>query len=178
MTDDGRASEPQAGGRDDTLRFHSVEASAGRILVGRLLPGTDLITGLEAVCDRHGVEYASVNFAYGSLSSAGFKTLQILSQDDPRPRLELLRVDRRVEFLGGQGLVCKGPDGKRATHLHGCVADESGRVLGGHFEPALNPVYNNMDFTLQELHDVELTRQADEETDTVEMTVRQIGGAA
>ena len=157
------------------VRFDSVEARAGLTLVGRLLPGTDLIHGLEAVCAHHGVQYAAVNFAYGSLTSAGFKTLQMPDDGSNRPTLMLERVDSRVEFLGGQGLICSDGAGGRATHLHGCISDDTGRVLGGHFEPGLNPVYNNMDFTLQELLNVDLVRAWDEETSTVEMRVFQKG---
>jgi predicted DNA-binding protein with PD1-like motif len=161
---------------DDTpggsLRFHTVEAGAGRLIVGRLLAGTDLIEGLEAACDHHDVRFAAVAFAYGSLSSAGFKTLQVPADSD-RPVLTLERVDRRLEFLGGQGLICRDDDDGRATHLHGCVSDETGQVLGGHFERGLNPVYNNMDFTLTELLYVDLVRRWDEETATVEMVVAQ-----
>jgi predicted DNA-binding protein with PD1-like motif len=156
-----------------TELFHSVEATTDRVIVGRLLPGADLIQGLEAVCDRHGVRFAAVAFAYGSLSSAGFKTLQIPAEGGDRPILTLTRVDRRVEFLGGQGLICRDDDGGRATHLHGCVSDETGQVLGGHFERGLNPVYNNLDFTLHELRGVDLVRRWDAQTDTVEMVVQQ-----
>ncbi|MDF1605828.1 PPC domain-containing DNA-binding protein [Nocardioides sp. YIM 152315] len=162
-------------GQEDGARFHSAVARTGVTLVGRLLPGSDLIRGLEAVCEHHGVKYAAVNFAYGSLSSAGFKTLQMPDDGSNRPTLTLETVDSRVEFLGGQGLVCSDGLGGRATHLHGSISDETGRVLGGHFEPGLNPVYNNMDFTLQELLDVELVREWDTETATVEMRVVQMG---
>jgi predicted DNA-binding protein with PD1-like motif len=154
-------------------RFHSVEARPHRIIVGRLLPGADLIGGLEDVCDRHGLRYAAVSFAYGSLSSAGFKTLQVTAKSAPRAVLTLTTVDRRVEFLAGQGLICDNGETGRATHLHGSISDETGQVLGGHFEPGLNPVYNNMDFTLTELLGVRLSRTWDAETDTVEMVVQQ-----
>jgi hypothetical protein len=159
------------------VRFDSVRARTGITLVGRLLPGTDLVHGLEAVCEHHEVKYAALNFAYGSLASAGFKTLQMPDDGSNRPTLALERVDSRVEFMGGQGLVCSDGKGGRATHLHGSISDETGRVLGGHFEPGLNPVYNNMDFTLQELLDVDLIREWDEETATVEMRVVQKGEA-
>jgi hypothetical protein len=153
--------------------FHSVEATTNRVIVGRLLPGADLIQGLEDVCDRHGVRYAAVVFAYGSLSSAGYKILQRPREGGERPVLTLERIDRRVEFLGGQGLVCRDDDEGRATHLHGCVSDQTGQVMGGHFERGLNPVYNNMDFTLHELLGVALIRRWDAQTDTVEMVVEQ-----
>lgn len=151
--------------------FDAVEARSGRLIVGRLLPGADLIQGLESVCDRFGVGYAAVVFAYGSLQRASFKILQ-----RPSPSADAvlapLEWTSRVEFLGGQGLVCRGTDGDRVTHLHGSVSDETGMVRGGHFIAGMNPIYNNLDFLLEELHDVELIRKHDPATDTVEMEVR------
>jgi predicted DNA-binding protein with PD1-like motif len=151
----------------------AAEARAGRVIVGRLHPGTDMVAGLEAACDQHRVRFAAVVACYGSLSAAGFKFLQV-PPGESHPRLMPHRMDKRVEFMGGQGLVCERPDGARETHLHGSVSDETGAVLGGHFERALNPVFNNMDFVLQELLGVELVREHDAVTDTVEMKVRQL----
>jgi predicted DNA-binding protein with PD1-like motif len=151
-------------------QFEARAAAAGRIVVGRLLPGTDLVRGLEAACDEHGVRFAAVLSCYGSLSAAGFKFLQLPGGAE-RPTLVGHRVDERVEFMGGQGLVCETPDGGRETHLHGSISDATGAVMGGHFVPQENPVYNNMDFVLQELLDVRLIREHDPVTDTVEMRV-------
>jgi predicted DNA-binding protein with PD1-like motif len=149
-------------------RIDVVAAGAGRLLVGRLLPGVDLIGGLEQACAAHSVRFAAVVACYGSLSRASFRILQ-LPPGESRPRLIDHRVDARVEFMGGQGLVCEDGDGRRATHLHGSVSDATGVVSGGHFVAAENPVYNNMDFVLQELVGVRLVREHDPETDTVEM---------
>ena len=153
-----------------------VEARAtkpGRLVVGRLHPGTDLIRGLEGACDEHSIRFAAVLSCYGSLSAAGFKFLKIPG-DESQPRLMPHRVEKRVEFMGGQGLVCESPDGARVTHLHGSISDETGAVLGGHFDPDENPVFNNMDFVLQELPDVRLIREHDPVTDTVEMRVEAL----
>jgi predicted DNA-binding protein with PD1-like motif len=151
-------------------RFEAAAARSGRVVVGRLLPGADLIGGLEEVCDRHGLRFAAIVAVYGSLSSAGFKVLG-LPPGESRPRLVPHRIDARVEFMGGQGLICEDEAGGRATHLHGSVSGADGVVLGGHFVPGENPVYNNMDVVLQELLDVVLIREHDPETDTVEMRV-------
>ncbi len=158
-------------------QFHTVEATTGRIVVGRLLPGADLIEGIEAVCDKHKIRYAAVSFAYGSLSSAGFKILNIPSPG-ARAVLTAHNVDGRVEFLAGQGLVCDDGEGHRATHLHGAISDETGTVKGGHFEKGLNPIYNNMDVTLIELLGVRLTRRWDAKTQTIEMEVEQLAAPA
>lgn len=153
---------------------HAAPANGGRIIVGRLLPGTDLITGLEEACDRHGVRFALILACYGSLSAAEFKTLQ-RGEGGATPRLAPRRVDEQVEFMGGQGLVCERPDGTRETHLHGSIADAAGIVMGGHFVASGNLVFNNMDFALQELLGVRLTRAHDPETDTIEMRVEVDG---
>jgi predicted DNA-binding protein with PD1-like motif len=155
------------------LGVESADARPGRIIVGRLHPGTDLIRGLEAACELHGVRFAAVLSCYGSLSSAGFKFLK-LPPGDVRPVLMPHRMDERVEFMGGQGLVCETPDGERETHLHGAVSDVTGAVLGGHFVPDENPIFNNMDFVIQELLDVSLVRGWDDVTSTVEMRVERL----
>ncbi len=153
-------------------RFESVEARSGRVVVGRLLPGADLMEGLEAVCDEHKIAFAAIEFAYGSLSSARFKFLQ--RPEGGRAVLVEHAVDARVEFIAGQGLVCEDGHGRRATHLHGAISDDTGTVFGGHFVPGGNPIYNNLDFMLVELVGVRLVREHDPETDTVEMRLERI----
>jgi hypothetical protein len=146
------------------------------VIVGRLLPGADLIHGLEEVCAHHGIRYAAINFAYGSLSHAAFKHLDRPAGGE-RAVLVAYRVESRVEFLAGQGLVCEDGKGGRDTHLHGCVSDDTGKVLGGHFMPGENPIYNNLDFSLEELQNVRLIRRFDEATQTVEMEIEPASSA-
>jgi len=148
----------------------SAASRGGRIVVGRLHPGTDMIEGLEAACDEHGIEFAAVLACYGSLSGSTFKYLQ-LHPGEEKPRLTDEVVDKRLEFMGGQGLICVTPEGGRETHLHGSISDETGTVKGGHFVVGRNPVYNNMDFVLQELLGVRLVREHDAATNTIEMRV-------
>jgi len=158
------------GARVVDARFHAVVAEGKRTVVGRLTPGADLIRGLEEVCDTFGIRFAAILFAYGSLSSAHFKVLR-RPEGQERAVLTDLVLDSRVEFLAGQGLICRGDDGGRETHLHGSVADESGVVRGGHFIAGSNPIYNNLDFTLLELLGVDLVRRWDPKTETIEMVV-------
>jgi predicted DNA-binding protein with PD1-like motif len=154
------------------LTFEAEPSRVGRLLVGRLHPGADLIEGLEQACAAHGIRFAAVLACYGSLSAAGFKFLQT-PQGETHPRLMPHRVEERVEFMGGQGLICEKPDGSRETHLHGSISDARGVVTGGHFVTGENPVFNNMDFVLQELLGVRLIREHDPVTDTVEMRVER-----
>lgn len=155
--------------RTANQRFASAEVRHGRVIVGRLLPGSELIGGIEAACDEHAVRFASIVSAYGSLAMAAFRTLQLTEQGCSRPTLVRVDLDKRVEFLGGQGLVCEDEHGRRATHLHGAIADESGELRGGHFEADGNVIFNNLDFVIAELLGAVLLREWDEETQTVEM---------
>jgi predicted DNA-binding protein with PD1-like motif len=151
-------------------RVEGAPARGGRVIVGRLHPGADLIRGLEAACDEHGVRFASIVACYGSLAGAAYEFLQV-PEGEPRARLTGVRVDEQVEFMGGQGLICEAPDGSRATHLHGSVSDATGAVSGGHFVAGGNPVYNNMDFVIQELLGVRLVRSFEAATGAPKMHV-------
>ena len=160
----------QGSGESEADRVHAAVGNSGRVIVRRLLPGVDLIGGLEGACDEFGFAYASV-VAYGSLASAEFMVLgpeEEVGRREEGPLVPLV-VSTRVEFLGGQGLVCRDANGVRATHLHGCVADATGSIRGGHFIAGKNRVLNNVDFVLTELVGVSLTRVYDVATNTVEM---------
>ena len=52
--------------------FVSVEAHKGRTIAARLLPGTDLVTGIEAVCRAHHVQYGYFGSVMGSLRQATY----------------------------------------------------------------------------------------------------------
>src|SRR5262249_40851009 len=83
-------------GRNRLMAEHveAAAAGAGRMIVGRLHPGSDLVRGLERACDEHGVAFAAVLSCYGSLSAAGFKFLQI-PEGESHPRLMPHRVEKR-----------------------------------------------------------------------------------
>ena len=50
--------------------FVSVEAHKGRTIAARLLPGTDLVTGIEDVCRAHHVQYGYLGSVMGRLRQA------------------------------------------------------------------------------------------------------------
>ncbi|MEM3382157.1 MAG: DNA-binding protein [Candidatus Bathyarchaeia archaeon] len=158
------------------VRYASGEGQIGRIIVARLLPGTDLMEGLNKICDQYNINNGVIVDCIGSLRKAVFKFLI------PNPKLKLgsgygepYTLDGPIEFLGGQGIITQGEDGKRKIHLHGLVnrtSVEEGKakpdyVLGGDFgvPPGSNLVLATMDITIIEVKGLNIIRKYDTETE-------------
>ena len=52
------------------VRVNYACGTPGKMIAARILPGTDLLTGLEQICDQNGVKYGAVN-CFGSFSAVG-----------------------------------------------------------------------------------------------------------
>ena len=157
-------------------RIASGESQIGRMIVGRLLPGTDLMEGLNKICDQYNIKNGVIVDCIGSLRKAVFKFLI------PNPKLKLgsgygdpYTLDGPIEFLGGQGIISQGEDGTRKIHLHGLVnrtSVEGGKpkpdyVLGGDFgvPKGSNLVLATMDVTILEVRGLNIVRKMDAETE-------------
>lgn len=55
------------------MRFDSQSGSTGRVMVARLYPGEDLLTGIGEACKKHGIKYGIITSCIGSLSSVYLK---------------------------------------------------------------------------------------------------------
>jgi predicted DNA-binding protein with PD1-like motif len=87
----------------------------------RLRPGDDLRTALQAVVAARGATAAFVLAGIGSLRPA---RVRLAGADAP------LCLDGDVELLSLSGTIAA-----NGVHLHLCVADAGGRVIGGHAAP-------------------------------------------
>ena len=140
--------------------------SLGRVVAVRLLPGTDIIEGIEKVCADLGIDYAYVNCTTGTLAKA---TLMYFV---PNPSTKVkasygppTEIPGPLSFLGGSGVVGKDEKGDTLTHIHGAVCDQWGHVHGGHLVKGGNPVLVTSDVIIIELKDVKIVRKYDAEID-------------
>ena len=146
----------------DRLRFHSAEGRPGRLISGRLLPGTDLLGGIIAMARTHEIRAAWVN-AFGSLARAAFSPGLRLSAKDPD------RVERRpnvalegpIEMWSGSGRLGIPDNGEPCLHFHGLVVSPEGQLLGGHFFLGGNTVYATFEVHIQEILGVEFRLEHD-----------------
>jgi len=150
------------------IRYTAARGELGKVVAARLLPETDIIEGIEKICEDYGIKYAFVGCSIGSLQKATFLYLV------PKPEAKVkagytapFELPGPIEFLGGLGLVCEGADGEKLTHFHGTVSDKLDHVYGGHLVKGQNPVLVTMDLIIIEVKGVKLLRKYDEETELV-----------
>ena len=157
------------------IRYMVGEGRMGKVLVGRLLPGTDLIDGIAKICTDNGIKYGVVTTAIGSLHKAVFKYLI------PNSELKMgagygdpYEMDGPIEFCSGMGLICPNEKGELIIHFHGVFNTSLQKgykevvpdvIYGGHMEPGENPVAATVDLMIVEVKGVEMIRKYDEETE-------------
>ncbi|MEL9997556.1 MAG: DNA-binding protein [Sulfolobales archaeon] len=148
------------------VRFKFAVGSVGRVVVVRLQPGTDIIEGVEKVCDDLGIDYAYVDVGTGTLAKA---TLMYFI---PNPNVKIgasysppKEIVGPLSFLGGSGVIGRDEKGNRLTHIHGAVCDQWGHVHGGHLVKGGNPILVTSDVIIMELKGVKIVRKYDAEID-------------
>lgn len=157
------------------IRYTVAEGQIGRVFIGRLLPGTDLIEGIEKICTDYDIKNGVVTTAIGSLQKAVFKYLI------PNPKLKIgagygepYELDGPIEFCSGMGLICQNENGDVNIHFHGvfntsikkgCEKVVPDYIYGGHIEAGKNPVAATLDIMIVEIKGVDVVRKYDEETE-------------
>ena len=149
----------------ETIRIQAVTSQTGKRIVGRLLPGTDLISGIEAMCRQHRVTNATILAAIGSLIEARI----VYAVPDPSGKIGIryhdpVSIGGPLELLTCQGVVGLSEEGAISVHLHGLISDSAMKVYGGHFLTGGNPVLATAEILVQEITDVRMIREQDEET--------------
>lgn len=143
-------------------QFISVEAHKGRTVAARLMPGTDLVSGIEAVCQKHHIQYGYFGSVMGSLEKATY----IIPLKDPSAPLgfrfcDPIVTEGPIDLLGGQGVICQSEKGERMIHLHAHGVTPDRTVFGGHFSVGSNPILATIDLVLVEFDGAKLMRRYD-----------------
>lgn len=146
-------------------RVQTVVSEKGRRIVGRLLPGTDLIKGIEKVCHDHDMVCGAIVAVIGSLTEAKIayavadQTGKIgVRYSDPK------QIEGPLELLACQGMIGRTVDAESSIHLHGLMSNPEMTVCGGHFLENGNPVLATAEIFIQECSDVQMVREEDEES--------------
>lgn len=143
-------------------QFVSVEAHKGRTVAAHLKPGTDMVSGIEAVCQKHHIQYGYFGSVMGSLAKA---TYIIPLKDPTQPQgfrfCDPIEVDGPIDLLGGQGVICQSDKGERMIHLHAHGVTPDRIVFGGHFSAGGNPVLATIDLVIVEFDGAKLMRRYD-----------------
>jgi uncharacterized protein len=140
--------------------FLSEEARMGRLIVGRILPGSDLVTGIEEICKKHKVRQAMIIGTIGSVVNPKFEWASTTEEVPGTGHTSHREIEGAGSLISGQGLVCRNEDGSELdVHIHCTITDPSGSVYGGHFPKGSVPVLSTTDVTLVEITGVKLIRR-------------------
>jgi len=143
----------------------SVKAKMGRVIMGRILPGTELVKGILNICKENDLKFGNIVTMIGSLSKARF----VCATPDNRAKIGIkygnpIEIEGPLEFLCGQGIIGISDNKERAIHLHYVLSDKNVNLYGGHLVEDGNLVLTTIEIVIQELKDVKLLRALDIET--------------
>lgn len=104
------------------------EVKPGRIIMGNLDVGLDLLEAFEGICQTHQIRVGHLQ-AIGAVRRAC-----IGYYDQQKGEYQYQQIDRPLEISGLIGNISL-KDGKPFIHAHLTLADRGGEVLGGHLAP-------------------------------------------
>ena len=128
----------------------------------RLHDGEDLYQGIEQFVGEKDIR---AGFLTGG--AAGLSALNVRLASTP-DRPSLLTLEGRFEVVSLIGTVAVD-----ALHIHIAVADEEGRVIGGHLMPTGNPVRLSAEIGIVEGEEMIFSREPDPSTGYKELTIRE-----
>ena len=131
------------------------EATHGRLWIGRLATGDDLVEEIERFCAQQNVRAAWVN-AIGAVRHAAFAYY-----DQQERRYVELGSTEHHEITGFIGNISMREDAQ-FLHAHGTFATRTGEAVGGHLLPGCEVFVAEV--TIREMSGVELDRTPDEVT--------------
>jgi predicted DNA-binding protein with PD1-like motif len=131
------------------------QAQPGRVFVGRLATGTDLVEEIQAFCEAEGIRAAWVSLV-GAVTQAKFGYYE-----QTEHRYIEMTSEFHHEISGFIGNISM-KEGKPFLHVHATFAEHEGGTLGGHLLPGCTVFVAEVQ--IREMTDVELTRTPDELT--------------
>lgn len=137
-------SAPIADEQPGTVATLIERGTYGRMLLARVRPNVDLVTGVERICATHGIHHAVVRSAVGSLVDAALgygegDSMTLITVEGPG-----------IEILTMGGEVRPDEDGKPLATLRGTISDSDASVYGGEFVRGGNPICITLEIALQE----------------------------
>jgi len=131
------------------------QAQGGRVFVGRLATGSDLVEEIQDFCAAQNIRAAWVSLV-GAVTKATFGYYEQQEQ-----RYIELTSELHHEISGFIGNISM-RDGTPFLHAHATFAEREGGALGGHLLPGCTVFVGEV--TIREMTGVDLTRTPDEVT--------------
>ena len=147
------------------MRITFSEGHLSRVVMIRVLPGSDIIEGIEDVCKRLDIKTGAITCCIGSLQRASLLIAVPLENKIGAGYSNPMDFDGPLEFLAGQGTIGQEEEGDLFIHMHGVLSDKDGNVHGGHLIKGKNPVLVTCEIMISHVDDVRMIRTYDPEVD-------------
>lgn len=115
----------------------AAKGAAEEVFLLRLMPGTDLIKGVEEFAREKGITHAVLVSLIGTLDQGAFRnpridtTLPIIREYEGADQIDTVAFERPVEIVGGSGNILPKGDSIEA-HIHLIVSQDGARTMSGH----------------------------------------------
>jgi predicted DNA-binding protein with PD1-like motif len=157
-----------------TNRYDVRSGETGRVIVARLKPGSDLLGSLHEIVDKEEIRAGVILSGVGLLGEARLRNCKSLPEEYPitDENRTYLSFSRPLEILSLSGNITVA-EGSPLVHAHVTLShvegDEIG-VIGGHLIEGCT-IFGFAEIILLELEDIEMEKNYDEETRTLQLFV-------
>ncbi|MDH5703384.1 MAG: DNA-binding protein [Aigarchaeota archaeon] len=153
-------------------RYVTRLGNRGRVLVTRIMPGSDLIQSIRTVVEEHGIKAGVIISGVGLLRRAHLRNCRALPKEYPitDTNRSFLTFERPLEILALSGNISE-VEGKPWVHVHitlSYIEGETVRVIGGHLLEG-SVIFGFAEVFIMELRDIEMKKSFDEETKTLQL---------
>jgi predicted DNA-binding protein with PD1-like motif len=138
---------------------------SSRAAIIRVLPGFDVIEGIEEACRKLGITSGAIISCIGSLQRASVMIAVPLNNKVGAGYSEPIKLEGPLELLSGQGTIGREEEGNISIHMHVVISDKEGHLHGGHLVKGQNPVLITCEVMLARIEGIRIVRGYDPEID-------------
>ena len=150
------------------------EGNLKKVITFRLEPGTDVLEGLETVCQERGIQNGVILSAIGSLDGVCFcNPVELPDKKAGYGYSDTTFLAGPIELTSATGMICHNERGEILLHVHMSLSDRYGNAHGGHLV-AGTKVLLTTDVVIAELDGLVMGRRFDEELEVPLFAPRQI----
>jgi len=158
------------------IKYVCRSGKAGRIIVARLMPESDLLLSLRRLTEDEDLKAGVILSGVGLLRKARLRNCKVLPEEYPITDLHrsFISFEKPLEILGLSGNVSD-VEGKPWVHAHitlSSVNDGKVSVIGGHLIEGCI-VFGFAEIILMELENISMKKEFDEETKTLQLFVQK-----
>lgn len=141
------------------VRVAYSEGQIGRIVLARILPGTDVVAGIEKILKEKNIQSGWVSMI-GSLEKTSYFYLE---KNNSKLGAGYGAANDRafpVELCNAMGLICQG-----GLHIHASMCGDDGVFYGGHMIAGSSPALATVELMIVEVTGGNFVRAYDEEAE-------------